>query len=81
MSKHSITRRRKHHTQHLIGDESFVEIRQPDFALSAAVVYVYSGETVADTRVEIGVEVHPLTAQRGESIAMPEKTRKAIELR
>ena len=57
----------------------FIEISQPHFAFSAAGVDIHAGEAV--TVLEIGVEIHPVTTQTRQSIAMPEKTRQAIELR
>ena len=78
--KNTITRRRKHQTKRLIRNKPFIEIRESDFAFSAAVVYVHTGETIAAARVKIGVEVHPLTAQGRDSFAMPDKVCETVEL-
>ena len=79
MSKQTLARSHHHQTENLIRHKPFIEISQPHFAFSAAGVDIHAGEAV--TVLEIGVEIHPVTTQTRQSIAMPEKTRQAIELR
>ena len=62
-----------------ISHKSIVEIAKFDGAIRNSILHVNSRQAVA-AGFQVGVEVHPVAAQGGQTIAMPKEPGKAIEL-
>ena len=63
----------------LISHKSIVEIAEPHRAIRDSGVHVDSGQPMA-AGLEVGIEVHPISAQSRQPIAVPKELREAIEL-
>src|SRR5882724_3415174 len=60
---------------HLVRNKTIVKVAQSDGAFHRPVLNIDSRQSVPTARFQIRVEVHPVTVQRRQTFAVPEKFR------